>query len=444
MRDLPRAARAYIFAVSLTAVGVVVAACPQVDSWLMILPFAVLIVLCDSLPVAAGVNARWMMSVAQPIGMGSIVVFGPWGAALVAAAVIFDLSPMTPVKRVFNTAQLVLTTWIAGLVYVATGGPVELASGDFPLVIVHVLLAGIAYGVVNAMLVGLVLTLAEGESMGSVLRDMVSRTTFPTLAYCALGLMIAVLWTEIGALALVLVLMPLFVARWAMGQFAAERDAYQATIRALVQAVETKDAYTRGHSERVARASVMIARRLSMKEDRVNAIEYAGTLHDVGKLGVPTGVLQKAGKLTDDEFDAIKTHPVRGHEIVRDIAFLDEALAGIYHHHERMDGRGYPSGLTGPDIPEFARVIAVADAFDSMTSTRSYRGARSVGEAVEELERCAGTQFDPVMVEAMIHAVDEEGWVAAVPPSADEVAEQTAFSIDDDDPFIDVRSQVRP
>jgi HD-GYP domain-containing protein (c-di-GMP phosphodiesterase class II) len=252
------------------------------------------------------------------------------------------------------------------------------------------------------------------------------------------------MWQEVGPLALALVLMPLFVARWAMGKFAAERDAYQATIGALVKAVETKDAYTRGHSERVARASVMIARRLAMNEDRLNAIEYAGTLHDVGKLGVPTAVLTKAGKLTDDEFDAIKTHPVRGHEIVREIEFLDEALNGIFHHHERMDGRGYPAGLSGYDIPEFARIIAVADAFDSMTSTRSYRNARPVPEAVEELQRCKGTQFDPVMVEAMVAAVEAEGWVAATPPTADELAAQTSFSIDDDDPLVDVSRQAGP
>ena len=119
-------------------------------------------------------------------------------------------------------------------------------------------------------------------------------------------------------------------------------------------------------------------------------------LHDIGKLGVPTRLLQKSGGLTDAEFEAIQRHPVQGLEIVREIDFLDEANDGILHHHERIDGRGYPKGLVGDEIPEFARVIAVADAFDSMTTTRSYRGARSIEEAVIELRRCAGTQFDPL------------------------------------------------
>jgi hypothetical protein len=160
-------------------------------------------------------------------------------------------------------------------------------------------------------------------------------------------------------------------------------------------------------------------------------------LHDVGKLGVPTTVLQKAGKLTDDEFAAIQLHPVRGREITRDLEFLGEAVAGIYHHHERIDGRGYPLGLKGSEIPEFARVIAVADAFDSMTTTRSYRGARPVLDAIAELRRCKGSQFDPVMVESLAVAIAADGWDVADTMPADLPAPASAtpsFGRDDDDP----------
>jgi HD-GYP domain-containing protein (c-di-GMP phosphodiesterase class II) len=150
-----------------------------------------------------------------------------------------------------------------------------------------------------------------------------------------------------------------------------------------------------------------------MREDRVEAIRYAGMLHDVGKTGVPTKVLQKAGRLTDEEAEAIRQHTTRGYELLREIDFLAEALAGIYHHHERLDGQGYPLGLSGYDIPEFARVIAVADAFDSMTSTRSYRPAKSVDSAVGELLRCRGSQFDPLFVDALVRAVERKGWQTA-------------------------------
>ncbi len=209
-----------------------------------------------------------------------------------------------------------------------------------------------------------------------------------------------------------------------MGQFAAQERAYAATMAALCQAVETKDLYTRGHSERVARGSAMIAQEVGMRSSRVEAIRYAGMLHDVGKLGVPTTVLQKSGPLTEEEFAAIQLHPMRGLEIVRDIGFLDEALAGIMHHHERIDGLGYPMGLAGDEIPEFARVIAVADAFDAMTSNRSYRGARSIDDAVADLRKWSGTQFDPVLVEAFVAALSRAGWHqprTATPQPADGV-----------------------
>src|SRR5882757_2036885 len=199
------------------------------------------------------------------------------------------------------------------------------------------------------------------------------------LGYATLGLLIAALWGLVGPFAAVLVLIPLFVARWAMGQFAAQEGAYSATMAALCQAVETKDFYTRGHSERVSRGATILARQIGMGAERVEAIRYAGMLHDVGKLGVPTKVLQKDGPLTEEEYAAIQLHPMRGLEIVRGIDFLDEAFAGI---------------------------IAVADAFDSMTSDRSYRNARPVEVAMAELRKNAGSQFDPVMVTAFIKAID--------------------------------------
>jgi HD-GYP domain-containing protein (c-di-GMP phosphodiesterase class II) len=258
------------------------------------------------------------------------------------------------------------------------------------------------------------------------------------LGYAVLGLLIAALWAVVGAFAAVLVLVPLYVARWAMGQFAEQQQAYAATMEALCQAVETKDFYTRGHSERVSRGSGMIAREIGMRPDRADAISYAGMLHDVGKLGVPTKVLQKTGALTEEDYAAIQLHPMRGLEIVREIGFLDEALTGIMHHHERIDGKGYPMGLAADEIPEFARVIAVADAFDSMTSTRSYRQARGIGEAVEELRKGSGSQFDPALVEAFIAVLNREGWRLPEPAAAP-LDHQTVTAQDHDDPTAPLR-----
>jgi HD-GYP domain-containing protein (c-di-GMP phosphodiesterase class II) len=253
------------------------------------------------------------------------------------------------------------------------------------------------------------------------------------------GVVIAALWhANGGRFTALLVLLPLYVARWAFAQYAEQQKAYEATVRALVQAVETKDYYTRGHSERVAGGAVLIANEIGMSDERTESLRLAGMLHDLGKLGVPTRILQKSGPLTEDEFAAIQLHPVRGVEVVRGIQFLREAYNGIMHHHERMDGRGYPLGLSGKNIPEFARVIAVADAFDCMTSTRSYRSARTVDDALTELQRCAGVQFDPDLVEALRKAVNAHGWEPAVAPAPVEAASVSSAQFDHDDPTVRV------
>jgi HD-GYP domain-containing protein (c-di-GMP phosphodiesterase class II) len=250
-----------------------------------------------------------------------------------------------------------------------------------------------------------------------------------------IGLIMVVLWTGgVGPVAALLVLAPLLIARWAFQQYGEQHKAYEATVASLIRAVETKDYYTRGHSERVAKASAMLAEQLGMREDRLEMLHYAGMLHDVGKLGVPTKLLQKTGPLDDAEFDTIKLHPTRGVEMVSGIAFLNEAMLGIRHHHERVDGLGYPDGLAGDQIPEFARIIAVADAFDSMTSTRSYRSARSVEAAMRELKRWAGTQFDTRMVDALVAAVTSQGWESHVEPSEEVVDPAVLVFRDHDDP----------
>jgi HD-GYP domain-containing protein (c-di-GMP phosphodiesterase class II) len=296
---------------------------------------------------------------------------------------------------------------------------------------------------VNGTLVAVIVSLHQGVPIRVVFQGTMIQSLPNYFGYGLFGLLLAVLWAEdgagVGPASALLLLLPLVVARWAYMQYAEEQSAYDRTVRTLMAAVETKDVYTRGHSERVSAASVLVARAIGMREDRVASLRYAGMLHDIGKLGVPTRVLQKSGGLTEGEFAAIQRHPMQGLEIVREIEFLDEANSGIMHHHERLDGLGYPMGLKGDEIPEFARVIAVADAFDSMTTTRSYRGARSVEQALVELRRCAGTQFDPPMVEALVRGLDEHGWAPKTVPMFDVPAEEQVFdqeqrAYDHDDP----------
>jgi hypothetical protein len=341
-----------------------------------------------------------------------VVLCGPVGAALVGCCTLFGVrrSP-SPAQRVFNAAMFTVSAYLAGRTFLLFGGQVGAPEpNSFPGVIGPFAAAAVVHVTVNFALVRAVfwLTREPGTNLGRLGLDL--KLWLTDVGYGAFGLLIAALWSVLGPFAPVLVLVPVFVARWAVAQFAAQQRAYEATVSALCQAVETKDFYTRGHSERVSKGAVMISTEIGMRADRVAAIRYAGMLHDVGKLGVPTSVLQKRSALTDDEYAAVQLHPMRGLDIVREIGFLDEALAGIMHHHERIDGRGYPMGLAGDEIPEFARVLAVADAFDAMTSDRSYRGARPVPEAIAEMRKCAGQQFDPAFVDAFIAAIERLGW----------------------------------
>jgi len=176
--------------------------------------------------------------------------------------------------------------------------------------------------------------------------------------------------------------------------------AYKITINALVSAVDAKETFTRGHSKRVSEYALMAANALSLSKEQKQTIEYAAIVHDIGKLAIPDSILNKSDALTDEEWKMIRRHPVTGFNMLRGIDFLEEASRLVLYHHERYDGKGYPKGLKGNAIPVGARLIAVADAFDTMTIEHTYRAARSKKEAFTELQKYAGSQFDPAAVKA--------------------------------------------
>jgi HD-GYP domain-containing protein (c-di-GMP phosphodiesterase class II) len=182
---------------------------------------------------------------------------------------------------------------------------------------------------------------------------------------------------------------------------------------ALIEAVEAKDPYTRGHSERVHHLSMEIGKAMGLPPEELDDLYWGSLLHDVGKIGIPDAVLCKPSRLTKDEYTFIMVHPERSYEILRHIKHLDKAVLGARHHQEMFDGKGYPHGLKGERIPLHGRIIAVADTYDSITSSRAYRAGRSHEVAMKEIERVAGTQLDPAIVEVFKQVVDvEPEWLA--------------------------------
>lgn len=184
--------------------------------------------------------------------------------------------------------------------------------------------------------------------------------------------------------------------------------AYMESIETLRLTVDAKDVYTRGHSDRVAEYSVLIGKKLGLPEEDIRTLKIGGLFHDIGKIGVPDSILLKDTKLSDDEYSQIKNHPSIGAHILSTATIFTDILPIVKHHHEKYDGTGYPSKLKGDEIPFLARIAAVADTFDAMTSKRPYRDALSLDIVKQEFERCSGTQFDPQIAQIFLDILNND------------------------------------
>ena len=336
------------------------------------------------------------------------------------------------IKGLFNSGLSVLEAAVAAGVFAAIAGtsllaPQPQAALDVPWrFTIALLLAGFAASLVNAVLLAALLRTVTGVPYRDTLRSLLRTILLSQGVYVGLAAVGYVLLVNVGWLSLALLVVPLAVARQSLLTVQQQQDAFDRMVRTFVKAIELKDGYTRGHAERVSDLSVMVAESMGLSYDERQLIRYGAILHDVGKIGVSLGILCKAGPLTDDEFGEMKQHPEIGAEMLADIDFLQPALAIVHHHHERVDGRGYPAGLEGDAIPLLTRVVTAVDAFDAMTSTRSYRRALPVKVALGELQANAGTQFDAEVVEHLVTVIHEHGWEITDEPVAVAHAAQQA------------------
>jgi HD-GYP domain-containing protein (c-di-GMP phosphodiesterase class II) len=183
-------------------------------------------------------------------------------------------------------------------------------------------------------------------------------------------------------------------------------EGYKSTLKALAGSIDAKDPYTQGHTHRVMEYALLGAKVLALLPEELEVIEYGAILHDTGKIGIPESILHKPGRLTPEEWEIMRQHPIIGTNIIKDIPFLKGANPLVLYHHERYDGSGYPNGVITKDLPIGARLIAVADSYDAMTSDRPYRKALDTDKALTELLKCAGTQFCPIAVEAIVNGIN--------------------------------------
>ncbi len=361
------------------------------------------------------------------------VLFGPPGAVTTAAAIALAgaaTGERDPRKLAFNFGHETLAAFLAGLLVLG----IQAAAGDWTsrnvLAVIEGGLAALVLFAVDGFAVAAIIAMTSGRSFRKAFNENIA---WLLPYYALLGLVgggLAVIYLELGVAAVVVMVVPVILARYSVTQFVERtrenvlrlersneqlhrayieirdmseqlRDAYTGTLESLVTALDVRDQETAGHSVRVAQHALDIARLLGVRdEDELVTIYRGALMHDVGKIGVPDAILRKPDRLTEEEWEFMRRHPAMGYRILAQVPYLRPAAKIVLAHHERWDGHGYPRGLKEHDIPIGARIFAVCDAYDAIISDRPYRRGQSPDAALAEILRCAGTQFDPQVVEA--------------------------------------------
>jgi len=378
------------------------------NMWLIFIFFLVLSTFAEFIPV--GLPRGGSITIGFPIDFVIILVYGPVFAMLITAlSAIIGVTVKGKTswyKIIFDASQYALSAGIAGIVYQYTGGIIGFQN--FFKFIFPAVLCALTYCLINLILVTIVISLAQGVRVTTVWRINFKEILPSYLAEAPIGFLMAIVYVEVGILGILLFFLPLLLARRSFELYTKMRKMYLETIRALAAAIDAKDPYTKGHSERVTQTSIALARELKLPEREIDNIEYAALLHDIGKIGIDERILGKNDGLTGKEFERIKEHTIMGAKIMEPVEFLKDSYKTVYHHHERYDGDGYPDGLKGEDIPLSARIITVADAYDAMGSDRPYRKKLSNDKILNELKDQSGKQFDPEVVKALISVLDRE------------------------------------
>ena len=371
--------------------------------WMLLALVAALMVASELKPI--GLPSGGYESASAVFDLPCLVILGPFYTALldVLSTLLIQgvVRRKSVVKVVFNLACFIVTDFAAGYAFELAGGStgrLRLPHDVWPL-----LACGVTYFCVNSTLVSVVLGLASGPSPWRVWQRNFQAGLLHHLSFIALGALVAVTYFGAGPWALALFAIPFLVARQAFQLYMEIRADLKDFVRALTEVLDEIDPYTRHHSMRVAEYSVRLARALRLPEQEVEEVEYAALVHDLGKIGPQhQRIVQTQGSLSPEQQRTLRAHPAAGAAIVSRVRALKRAAEIVRSHHEQPDGRGYPYGLRGEDVPVGARILKVSDAFDAMTSDRPYRRALSLGQALGEIQRGAGSQFDGRVVECLV------------------------------------------
>jgi putative nucleotidyltransferase with HDIG domain len=409
---LPLKLKIYIGVITASAIALFVYLIPSLPSlsnmWLILIFFLAISTFAEFIPVDLPTGGG--ISIGFPIDFVLILVYGPTLAMLITAlgALIAEIieEKKSWYKVIFNTAEYALSAGVAGLVYQYTGGIIGFQN--FFKFVFPATLCALTYCLVNSILVTIVISFAQDSKISTVWRVNIKEMIPSYLAEVPMGFLMAIVYVDVGIIGILLFFLPLLLARRSFELYTKMRKVYLDTIRALAAAIDAKDPYTKGHSERVAQLSVALAQDLHLSDRDIENIEYTALLHDIGKIGIDDRILGKNGSLTSEEYKKIKEHTIMGAKIIEPVDFLKNSYQAIYHHHERYNGNGYPDGLKSENIPILARIIAVADAYDAMDSDRPYRKKLSKEKILKEFAEQSGKQFDPQIVNALMLILKRE------------------------------------
>lgn len=387
----------------------------QVD-WLAIGLFALITAIAEQISITHSHKNHLSVSI-TPI-MVAALLYHEAGLAVASLAGALSIAIKTrsqPYRFAFNLGTMLLSAQAAHLTFHMFSGGIDI--GGFGSLLIGALLAGLTYYAVNQVLLCSMRAMHERRSPISIWRAEYRWLWPHCMVLGGLALMMARGYLDYGVISVIVLIAPVAMMHLAFRQYLERTkvhigelrlintrltDSYEATLQALMRALDTRDEETEEHSQRVRRYTELIALQLNVPAEEITEIGRGALLHDIGKIGIPDAILMKPGKLTQTELAVMRRHPEIGYGMIAHIPFLAQAAQVVLHHHEAYDGSGYPSRLLGDRIPLGARIFAVADAFDAITTDRPYRRARPIEAAITEIRRCRGSQFDPAIVDAFL------------------------------------------
>ncbi len=390
---------------------------PEQAEWLGWSFYVLVILVADTKMAEAQLRGGGKILSSRTLTLSMLVLFGPLVAVVMdAGSTLFRglvLRATPPRKMFFNMAMLAIAAGTAGLAYHALP-----LSGEFgnALFLAPLLVALLSYSLINSAVVTGIMSLDRQMPFREVWHRDIRWGLAAGLMELPFTAIVILLYRQAGPWTLLLYL-PIIWVIFAMSRaHKQQKEAHMASIAVLATTLEADEPYTHGHSYRVAQYAVTIGRAMGMSPAELELLEYGGLLHDIGKIAVTNDIICKPGRLTDEEFATLAEHPAIGARIVEQIKFLPETVDLVRHHHERPDGKGYPDGLRGEQISLGASILNVCDAFDAMTSDRSYRQALHVDKALSELRKYRGNQFNADVVDTVM-TLYERGEFDVIPDS---------------------------